>query len=198
MRTAVYAMGAAAAVALAACSDTTGVIADSFMHASVTGSVEAAYSGTGAFMIRSAGTPGPLFSVSSSGAGSSANQGFAFQAEDVPAAGDYAIGPLGPASVRATYWYDEGSTRKLFRAESGTLRIDESTAARAGGRLHGRVAGTFELSAELLYVCERVPGFPADFLVCDPAAEAASIQVTGSFVARPIGGDNPGLLLGDG
>jgi hypothetical protein len=194
MRTAAYAIGAAAAVALAACSDTTGVIADSFMHASVSGSVDAAYSGTGAFMIRPAGTPGPLFTVSSHGAGSSANQGFAFQAEDVPAAGDYVVGALGPASVFATYWYDEGSTRKLFRAESGTLRIEESTAALGGGRMQGRVSGTFELSAALLYVCELVPGFPKNFLVCNPAEESASIQVTGSFLARPVGGDNPGVL----
>jgi hypothetical protein len=190
-----HAAAIGAAILMAACTDSTGIDAPSFMLASVEGTIEAEYTGTGSFMILPPGTPGPLFTLASHGTGDSQNQGFAFQATAVPAAGDYDIGELGEGTVQATYWYDDGNTRKIFRADSGTLRLDESTARRVSSRLEGRVAGSFQATAGLLYVCDLQGAFPGGLLVCDPANEPATIEVTGSFGAGPMGGGRPGLML---
>lgn len=187
----------AGVIVIAACTETTGIDAPSFMAASIEGTIEAEYAGSGFFNIRPESVPGPLFTLASRGADGSENQGFAFQATGVLAAGDYDIGEMGDVTVRATYWHDEGSTRRIFRAEAGTLSLDESTARRVAGRLEGRVAGSFHATASLVYVCEIHWGFPGDILVCDPADEVATIDVTGSFSAGPMGGDSPGLTLGD-
>jgi hypothetical protein len=187
----------AGVIIIAACTETTGIEAPSFMAASIEGTIESEYAGTGSFMILAEGMPGPLFTLASRGVGESQYQGFAFQATAVLAAGDYDIGELGAVTVRATYWHDEGSTRRIYRAEAGTLSLDESTARRGSARLEGRVAGSFHATASLLYVCEIQWGFPGDMIACDPADEAATIDVTGSFSAGPMGGDSPGLFLMD-
>jgi hypothetical protein len=184
----------AGVIIIAACTETMGIEAPSFLAASIEGTIEAEYGGTGFFMIRPEGTPGPLFTLSSRGVGGSQHQGFAFHATGVLAAGDYDIGDLGEGTVRATYWQDEGSRRRIFRAEAGTLILDKSTARRVPGRLEGRVAGSFHATATLLYVCEIHWGFPGNIIACDPADEVATIDVTGSFSARPTGGDSPGLI----
>jgi hypothetical protein len=189
---------AAAAIVMAGCGESVAPGEASYFHATVTGAVDVGYAGSGSFSIRPPGLSGPAFTLYSVGMGAAANQGFAFDAMEAPAPGDYAIGEaVGAGVVRATYWHDEGTERRLFRAESGTLRIEQSTARRTGGRLDGRVSGTFQMEATLLYVCDVVPGWPGSFLVCDPAPGDDRVHVSGSFDAGALGGDSPGLLLGD-
>ncbi len=81
----------------------------------------------------------------SAGTGPSTNQGFAFLAPEAPSPGDMPIGEFGGEIAQTTSRYNEGGMRNLFRANSGILRVTESTAR--------RVVGEFELEATLLYVC---------------------------------------------
>jgi hypothetical protein len=167
------------AIALAACNDGAGVQNPSALFASVSGAVETVYVGTGSFQTRPASVPGPRFTLHSTGKEGSANQGFAFHAMDAPGVGEMDIGALSATSAHGNYWYDEDGVRMLFVAESGTLRITESTAR--------QLRGWFEIQASLLYVCEIVWGFPGDFIHCEDADEEAALEITGSFQARPIG-----------
>jgi hypothetical protein len=166
----------ATTVVLTACSDPVGTEAPTTLTATVVGNIQADYSGSGSFRVFTGG----VFTLHSTGAGQSANQGFGFTTMEVPAPGELPIGELDGESASAEYWYDEGNVRNLFRADSGMLRITESSAS--------RVAGEFEFDASLLYVCEIVSGFPSSFLFCDPAEEEATVQITGAFNAGPQGG----------
>jgi hypothetical protein len=179
----------------AGCRDTTGVLDDTFLLASVSGAVAVEYSGTGTFMIRPEHSSGPRFSVSSTGRGATSNQGFAFLALTVPAPGSYSVGDPSVESIHATYWFDDEHGRRVFRARSGGLHVTESTAERTGTRLQGRIHGTFNFTAELILVCAVHAGFPAVLLDCAPAPAPHHIEVTGSFHAGPMGGEEPGLIL---
>jgi hypothetical protein len=171
----------------AACtSEPTAMKAPSFLTAAVNGSVQAQYSGSGNFRILQAGAQGPRFTLHSLGAGTSAAQGLAFQGMSAPTPGESPIGKLDEVTYRAKYWYDEGNVRKIFTARSGTLRFNDATPR--------RVAGSFRLSADLLYVCTLEPGFPATRVNCKPAQQDGSVEITGSFEAGPLGGDSPGLI----
>jgi hypothetical protein len=169
-----------ALLAISACGNATGPTPATFLIAEIAGTIVGEYSGTGSFQTRPASVPGPRFTLHSRGNGESANQGFAFVAAGRPAAGEHAVGDLEAVLMHALYWHDEGQTRSLFQAYSGSIKISESSAR--------RVAGTFEISARLVYLCEVVPGFPGDLMVCDPADETADVMTTGSFDASPIGG----------
>jgi hypothetical protein len=169
-----------ALLAISACGNATGPTPATFLRAEIAGSIVGEYSGTGSFQTRPAFVPGPRFTLHSSGTGASANQGFAFMAAERPAPGEHAVGDVEAGLIQAHYWYDEGHARRLFQADSGSLQITESS--------DRRMVGTFEISARLVYLCEIVPGFPGDLMVCDPADETASVVTTGSFYASPIGG----------
>jgi hypothetical protein len=166
-------------LAVTACTDPGGVQSSSILTAVVEGSVQGAYTGTGSFQLLPGSVEGPRFRLRSMGTGNSANQGFAFLAMEAPSPGDVPIGELDDATTHVNYWYDEGAVRNLFRADSGVLRITESTAR--------RVAGEFEIEATLLYLCEITPGFPADFLICDTPEEEGTVLITGAFDAAPFG-----------
>lgn len=184
----------AAVAALAACtSEPTGASAPSFLRAAIAGSKQAQYDGSGTFQILPARMQGARFSLHSRGVEASADQGFAFHAMDAPMPGEYPIGERGrglqldPDKFYATYWHDEGNLRTIFKARSGTVRISESTPR--------RVAGSFQITATLLYVCTlSLPAGPGQLMDCKPAQEEGSIEITGSFDAGPIGGENPGLI----
>jgi hypothetical protein len=196
MRNRLHRAALALGATLVACTQPFAQGEPSFLTASVAGSIEASYTGSGTFMILPDHTPGPHFLLHSVGTGTASSQGFAFHAPKPPGAGDHPFGELAAGAVRATYWYDQRGVRKIFRAESGTIRLTEATAERAGGRLSGRVSGTFELSARLLYVCAILPGFPGSFIECETAGMAETVHIGGSFSTGPTGGDSPGLQLG--
>lgn len=179
--------------ALAGCaSEPTGASAPSFLTAAVVGSKHAQYDGTGSFLIRSAGTAGARFSLYSQGAGASTDQGFAFQAMEAPTPGEFPIGEMDqngqidPDRYHVNYWYDQGNTRTIFKAQSGTVRISEST--------ERRVKGSFQLTATLLYKCTLTPSLAGQLMECKPAQEEGSVEITGSFDAGALGGDKPGLI----
>lgn len=75
--------------------------------------------------------------------------------------------------------------RKIFKAQSGSVRISESTAR--------RVRGTFQLTGTLHYDCTLVPAGPATLVTCRPAQEEMRVEITGSFDADPLG-DSPGSV----
>ncbi len=100
-------------------------------------------------------------------------------------------GQLDPDRFHATYGYDEGDVRTIFKASAGTVRIRESTPR--------RVAGSFRLTATLLYDCTLSPSLLGQRIMdCKPAREERSVEVTGSFDAGPLGGASPGLIPYDG
>lgn len=157
-----------------------------FTASSMAGSVPVQYEGTGKFRLLPAASPGARFSLYSRGTGDSADQGFAFQGLQAPAVGDHPISNLDDSPYRAQYWQIDGTTMRLFRAHAGVLRI--STATR------GRVAGSFQFTANLLYVCNLFPSLAGTRMECEPAQESQTLEVAGSFDAGPLGGESPGLV----
>ena len=191
-RTRVTAVLIAATATLAGCtSEPTGPSAPSFLSAAITGSLQAQYEGSGTFRVLPSGIPGARFSLHSQGLGAVADQGFAFHAMNAPTPGEYPIGEMGrdgqiaPDKFHANYWYDRDNIRTIFKAQSGTVRISESTPR--------RVAGSFHLTATLLYNCILSPNVVGQRIECEPTQGEETAEITGSFDASPLGGDRPGL-----
>lgn len=167
--------------------------APAFLSAAIDGSIRADYSGTGTFQTLPAKVSGARFSLHSSGTGASTGQGFAFQSMLPPEPGEYPIGvmsgdeKLDGGAFHASYWYDEGGVKRIFGAASGTVRISESTTR--------RVVGTFRVTARPLYLCTLKPSLAGQLTTCAPSDDEASLEITGSFDAGPLGGESPGLTL---
>jgi hypothetical protein len=173
--------------------------------ATVEGSIETDYTGTGTFQVVPPSVPTPIrFSISSNGVGASEGQKLWLLGRSAPAGGRYEIqelrldprtggglyGELNEGAYAAFYSYREGNTLRVFSASSGALQVTESQT----GSTPGRIAGAFTLTGTLTSVCTAAPGFPGDIMSCEPAGEEATVEITGSFRAGPIGGDTPGLI----
>lgn len=172
---------------LAGCtSELSGPDRPSSFSASVTGSVQSEYHGDGTFRLLPPGRAGPRFSLHSRGSGSSSEQGFAFLAMDAIAVGEHPVGEIDATTVRASFWYDEGQTRRIFRAGAGTLLVTEAS--------ERRLAGSFSITATLVLTCSVAPGFPGPILDCAPDEGDRPAEITGTFDAGPLGGASPGLI----
>jgi hypothetical protein len=193
-----------AATATAGCGREPVAPADAdFLLASVAGSVQAEYSGSGAFRVAPASVPSPLrFSLFSRGTGASLNQSFHFVGRDAPGVGEYALQDLplradrgfspellGEGAYLGAYSHREGSVLRIFRATSGSVRVTESRTDVAPRR----IAGTFTMVGVLSSLCSVSPGFPWDMIECEYVDGGEGVEVAGSFAVGPLGGDDPGL-----
>jgi hypothetical protein len=157
----------------------------SYFSASVTGSVQTEYEGSGSFRLLGAQYPGPRYSLHSRGTGTSSEQGFAFIGMDAPSPGEHPIGEVDATTYLATYWNDEGQTRRIFRASGGAVLVSEQSESRA--------AGAFTITAKLALICSLQSAFPAPILDCEHAPAGEMVEITGTFDASPLGGESPGL-----
>ncbi len=179
-------MFAALSALLAACGRSPAAGEAPLLGAALAGGGPGVVVGSGSFQLAPPGGPGPVrFGLHSRGSGASAGEGFWFHSTRPPAAGERPLGVLNADTDRATYWRDQGSVRRIYAAESGSLRVERAT-----GR---RVTGSFRMQARLAYVCQIIPASPAPVVECEPTAESGSVEITGSFDAGPMGGDTPGL-----
>lgn len=164
--------------------------APSWFRASLQGAVAGDYEGTGEFHAGSdprAGEP-LVFTLSSRGLGARADQSFQLyrRGAGMPGRGTYSLselqhGDARPQGFTAYFTRRVGDRIEAYAARTGQVEI---TAASAG-----RIEGTFRFTGSL-YCSRAVVGSASDPVSCGSpggfAPNAASIEVSGAFVALPV------------
>lgn len=152
------------------------------LRATINGSVQANYDGTGDFHLgadeRTGG--GSRFSVYSAGTGTASGQSFLLQRNgaELPARGVY---PLGLSSgFTARYIRQVDGTMQAFVAQSGEVEVLQASAKQIEGRFH--LVGFRYCSRDA--TGNRAPEGPCT-VPGSTIAGAPTIEITGSFTVTP-------------
>lgn len=172
------------ALACGACegSGPTGSNGPSWLRATINGSVQATYDGTGDFHLGTDERTGGAsqFSVYSAGTGTASGQSFLLQRSgaELPARGIY---PLGLTSgFTARYIRQADGAMQAFAAQSGEVEVLQSSRNRIEGRF--RLVGFRYCSRDA--TGNRAPDGPCT-VPGAPIAGASTVEITGSFAATP-------------
>ena len=186
-----FIVGAAILLGLVGCSDPAARNDPSWLRASIAGSIDTSYEGTGDFYAGADAAAGVAarFGLNSDGVGASKYEsvGFLRWGAGRPRQGIYPLGPLDQSDSEARGFTALYIRRGLelteyFAADSGQVEINSSS--------KDRVRGTFRFVA-FRYCAINITG---DAIGCgkpwEPTADAPRIEVSGSFDAAPFDSDD--------
>lgn len=176
---------ALAALPLAGCGADALSPDDSMFVATIQGSVQDSYRGTGQFDAPTLSGAGVrLFTISSRDLSSGQTFFLYREGAELPQPGSYPLAwyAAGPIRFGAIYTRQQGGAVEGFTATSGELRIVSASAERIEGTFHFQ--GTRNCAGTATYLQCSYPPDPAE----------PSVEITGSFVAVEQGTLPPPLL----